>query len=157
MHKNSHKGIAGNRCVVVFQLLGVDGSALREALTHKKLTAKGEEVTFSFCPCSSCYQLFRVYCINLWLYLLLCVTDDKPFKFWAGSGCPWCLSQGRVWSDLHLVGGEDQPVAGCEGTVRVPITTQRQQWSCCCVLPLIACCDMFCRMKSTTAVRPPQL
>lgn len=45
MHKNSEKGTAENRCVVVFQLLGVDGSALREALTHKKLTAKGEEVT----------------------------------------------------------------------------------------------------------------
>ena len=28
-----------------FQLMGVDGSALGEALTHKKLTAKGEEVT----------------------------------------------------------------------------------------------------------------
>lgn len=29
---------------MVFQLLGVDVSALGEALTHKKLTAKGEEV-----------------------------------------------------------------------------------------------------------------
>uniref|UniRef100_A0A8C4ILH6 Myosin-Ic n=1 Tax=Dicentrarchus labrax TaxID=13489 RepID=A0A8C4ILH6_DICLA len=44
MHKISQKGITQNRCVVVFQLLGVDGSALREALTHKKLTAKGEEM-----------------------------------------------------------------------------------------------------------------
>lgn len=42
--KKSHMK-ALNRCVVVFQLLGVDGSALTEALTHKKLTAKGEEVT----------------------------------------------------------------------------------------------------------------
>lgn len=42
--KGSHMK-ALNRCVVVFQLLGVDGSALTEALTHKKLTAKGEEVT----------------------------------------------------------------------------------------------------------------
>uniref|UniRef100_A0A8D3CSZ7 Unconventional myosin-Ic-like n=1 Tax=Scophthalmus maximus TaxID=52904 RepID=A0A8D3CSZ7_SCOMX len=33
------------KCVLVLQLLGVDDSALREALTHKKLTAKGEEVT----------------------------------------------------------------------------------------------------------------
>lgn len=45
MHKELQKGIAENRCVVVLQLLGVDGSALTEALTHKKLTAKGEEVT----------------------------------------------------------------------------------------------------------------
>lgn len=48
MHKNFQKGIAESRCVVVFQLLGVDGSALTEALTHKKLTAKGEEVTAFF-------------------------------------------------------------------------------------------------------------
>lgn len=39
--KNS---ITESRCAVVLQLLGVDGSALKEALTHKKLTAKGEEV-----------------------------------------------------------------------------------------------------------------
>lgn len=32
------------RCVVVLQLLGVDGSSLADALTHRKLTAKGEEV-----------------------------------------------------------------------------------------------------------------
>ncbi|XP_041741755.1 unconventional myosin-Ic isoform X2 [Coregonus clupeaformis] len=30
--------------LLVLQLLGVDGAALREALTHKKLTAKGEEM-----------------------------------------------------------------------------------------------------------------
>ena len=41
MHKNS---FAESRCVVVLQLMGVDVSALKEALTHKKLTAKGEEV-----------------------------------------------------------------------------------------------------------------
>lgn len=40
-------GTAKNRCVVVLQLLAVDGCALGEALTHKKLTAKGEEVTLS--------------------------------------------------------------------------------------------------------------
>lgn len=44
-------GTAENRCVVVLQLLAVDGCALREALTHKKLTAKGEEVTIPS-PCS---------------------------------------------------------------------------------------------------------
>uniref|UniRef100_A0A7N8X8E9 Myosin Ic, paralog a n=1 Tax=Mastacembelus armatus TaxID=205130 RepID=A0A7N8X8E9_9TELE len=55
IHKWSQKGIVENRCVVVFQLLGVDGSALREALTHKKLTAKGEEVivfVFLFAVCA---------------------------------------------------------------------------------------------------------
>lgn len=45
MQKHLQKGLAESRCVVVFQLLGVDGAALGEALTHKKLTAKGEEVT----------------------------------------------------------------------------------------------------------------
>uniref|UniRef100_A0A668ASF7 Myosin Ic, paralog a n=1 Tax=Myripristis murdjan TaxID=586833 RepID=A0A668ASF7_9TELE len=39
--------ITTETCVVVLQLLGVDGSALREALTHKKLIAKGEEVMIS--------------------------------------------------------------------------------------------------------------
>lgn len=46
MHQIPGGGAAKNRCVVVFQLLAVDGSALGEALTHKKLTAKGEEVTY---------------------------------------------------------------------------------------------------------------
>ena len=41
MQENS---ITESRCAGVLQLLGVDGSALKEALTHKKLTAKGEEV-----------------------------------------------------------------------------------------------------------------
>lgn len=45
-------GSAENRCVVVLQLLAVDGCALGEALTHKKLTAKGEEVTLP--PSCSC-------------------------------------------------------------------------------------------------------
>lgn len=57
MHKILQGGAAENRCVVVFQLLGVDGSALGEALTHKKLTAKGEEVMFFFCFCFSCFHL----------------------------------------------------------------------------------------------------
>jgi len=39
-------------CVfVILQLLGVDGTVLKEALTHKKIIAKGEEV---------CSQSFRV-------------------------------------------------------------------------------------------------
>lgn len=46
MHQILGGGAAKNRCVVVFQLLAVDGSALGEALTHKKLTAKGEEVIY---------------------------------------------------------------------------------------------------------------
>lgn len=54
MHKILWGGAAENRCVVVFQLLGVDGSTLGEALTHKKLTAKGEEVTLFFLLCLSC-------------------------------------------------------------------------------------------------------
>lgn len=45
MRPISRGGTAENRCVVVLQLLAVDGCALGEALTHKKLTAKGEEVT----------------------------------------------------------------------------------------------------------------
>lgn len=46
MHKILRGDAARNRCVVVFQLLAVDGSALEEALTHKKLKAKGEEVIY---------------------------------------------------------------------------------------------------------------
>lgn len=33
--------------VVLLQLLGVNGTVLTEALTHKKIIAKGEEVGFS--------------------------------------------------------------------------------------------------------------
>lgn len=36
---------------MILQLLGVDGTVLKEALTHKKIIAKGEEV---------CSQLFTV-------------------------------------------------------------------------------------------------
>lgn len=32
------------------QLLGVEGATLREALTHRKIIAKGEEVRRSLCP-----------------------------------------------------------------------------------------------------------
>lgn len=46
MHKILQGDAAKNGCVVVFQLLAVDGSALGEALTHKKLKAKGEEVIY---------------------------------------------------------------------------------------------------------------
>ncbi len=83
MHKNSQKGKAENRCVVVFQLLGVDGSALEEALTHKKLTAKGEEVTVSL----SLFLMFSavlasiVQFRNFVSYLRLCITDDQPATF----------------------------------------------------------------------------
>ncbi|MEQ2186179.1 hypothetical protein GOODEAATRI_026085 [Goodea atripinnis] len=47
--KNNWKAVSKALDVIGFtseevQLLGVDGSALKEALTHKKLTAKGEEV-----------------------------------------------------------------------------------------------------------------
>ena len=41
--------------VVLFQLLGVNGTVLTEALTHKKIIAKGEEVgleTHSHCSVS---------------------------------------------------------------------------------------------------------
>lgn len=81
MQKEPQKCIAENRCVVVSQLLGVDGSALREALTHKKFTAKGEEVTVpsSLCKmfvflCIVCFQTFM-------LYMCLFIADDQPTKF----------------------------------------------------------------------------
>lgn len=49
--------------LVVLQLLGVDGSALGNALTHKKLTAKGEEVGQTILSPrtahSSCFQPCR--------------------------------------------------------------------------------------------------
>lgn len=49
--------------VVIFQLLGVNGAVLTEALTHKKIIAKGEEVgldTLSHCAISICKQSFPV-------------------------------------------------------------------------------------------------
>uniref|UniRef100_A0A3P8S6H3 Myosin Ic, paralog a n=1 Tax=Amphiprion percula TaxID=161767 RepID=A0A3P8S6H3_AMPPE len=44
------------------KLLGVDGSALREALTHKKLTAKGEEVIV--CLSLLHFQFFHMCCVD---------------------------------------------------------------------------------------------
>lgn len=61
-------GTAENRCVVVFQLLGVDGSALGEALTHKKLTAKGEEVTLP----PSCLSTFSLFVLVDCGFIMLC-------------------------------------------------------------------------------------
>lgn len=46
------EGVFLTLCVfVILQLLGVDGTVFKEALTHKKIIAKGEEV---------CFQVFRV-------------------------------------------------------------------------------------------------
>lgn len=70
MHQEPQKGITESRCVVVLQLLGVDGSAFREALTHKKLTAKGEEVTV-FLPL---FTVFVVVWFALWDFRILCHT-----------------------------------------------------------------------------------
>lgn len=56
--KHFQTSVANSRCVVVFQLLGVDVLALGEALTHKKLTAKGEEVT-AFVSVLLAYSLLR--------------------------------------------------------------------------------------------------
>lgn len=58
--KEKKRSLNENMCVVaVLQLLGVDGSALKEALTHKKLTAKGEEVIVLL-SMPSCCNLFSV-------------------------------------------------------------------------------------------------
>lgn len=162
MHTILQGGTAENRCVVVLQLLGVDGSVLREALTHKKLTAKGEEVTLFLFFVSRVFSCLAcsVRLHNFVSYLHWCVTDDQPAQLWAGDVCPWRLGQGRVWSDLHLVGGEDQPVSGSEGEVTLLITTQIiTLWGCRCVLPLISCSVLYmlCRMNSTAAVRAPHL
>lgn len=54
--------------VVLFQLLGVNGAVLTEALTHKKIIAKGEEVGLDThihslwhkCAISICIQRFAV-------------------------------------------------------------------------------------------------
>lgn len=48
MHKILRGDADKNGRLVVFQLLAVDGSALEEALTHKKLKAKGEEVIYKY-------------------------------------------------------------------------------------------------------------
>lgn len=117
MQRAPQKSIAENRCVVVLQLLGVDGSALKEALTHKKLTAKGEEVTVPSPLCKRFVFVCIVWFQNVMLHMCLFIADDQPTEFWAGNVCPRRLSQGRVWSDLHLVGEEDQPVVGSEGAV----------------------------------------
>lgn len=52
-----------NAAVLFFQLLGVNVSVLTEALTHKKIIAKGEEVgldTHSHCVISICLQSLPV-------------------------------------------------------------------------------------------------
>lgn len=79
MHTILQGGTAENRCVVVLQLLGVDGSVLREALTHKKLTAKGEEVTLFLFFVSRVFSCLACnYDNNFVSYLHWCVTDDQP-------------------------------------------------------------------------------
>lgn len=137
----------------------------RHSLTRNSLP-KGRRWQ-SFCPCSTCLRLPAVYCGFFSILCFAFITDGQPAQFWAGNVCAWCPGQGCVWSDVHLAGGEDQPVAGSEGAVAALITPQKtvvdRPSSCCyrcrCVLPSITWCVfyMLCRMKSTTAVRPPQL
>lgn len=78
MHKHLKKGNIENRHVVL-QLLGVDGSALREALTHKKLTAKGEEVTIFL----SLFCMFSlVWCVLCDICFILCALQMiSPLNF----------------------------------------------------------------------------
>lgn len=77
---NTQKGSFENRCVVL-QLLGVDGSALREALTHKKLTAKGEEVM----PFLSLFCIFSlVWCLSCTItisFILCALQMISPLNF----------------------------------------------------------------------------
>lgn len=52
----------------LFQLLGVNGAVLTEALTHKKIIAKGEEVgldTHSHCSVKRWYTRLSCLC-NVW-------------------------------------------------------------------------------------------
>lgn len=51
-------------CFILFyqQLLGVDGSVLKEALTHKKIVAKGEEVISQYLSvCSVSLSAFNIF------------------------------------------------------------------------------------------------
>lgn len=103
-------GTAKNRCVVVLQLLAVDGCALGEALTHKKLTAKGEEVTLS--------SFFLMHLKKRFLFadwdfssVLSAFSDGQCTQFRAGGVIPWRSRQGHVQSNVHVAGGEDQPIA----------------------------------------------
>lgn len=109
-------GRAENRCDVVLQLLAVDGCALGEALTHKKLTAKGEEVTLSI----SCLCTYKRFIFVNWD--LSCAfpayTDDQCTQFRAGGVIPGRAGQSYVQSDVHLVGGEDQPINCTKGEAR---------------------------------------
>lgn len=108
-------GSAENRCVVVLQLLAVDGCALGEALTHKKLTAKGEEVTLPPCSCTFKKKKMFPFADCDFSSVLSAFTDGQCAQFRAGGVIPWHPGQGHVQSDVHVVGGEDQPVPGPQG------------------------------------------
>lgn len=79
-------GSAENRCVVVLQLLAVDGCALGEALTHKKLTAKGEEVTLP--PCSCTLRKINKIADCDFSSVLSAFTDGQCAQFRAGGVIP---------------------------------------------------------------------
>lgn len=82
-HTHSQKCNTEYRFVVVLQLLGVDGSALREALTHRKLIAKGEEVMISVSLIGPRFFTFSaVWCAFVLLICCICVLQMiSPLNF----------------------------------------------------------------------------
>lgn len=72
-------------CLIFFcqQLLGVDGSVLKEALTHKKIVAKGEEV-ITLCLCLFCL-VFNILCLCWYSHVL-------SISRWTNCClCVWCV------------------------------------------------------------------
>lgn len=61
--------------------------------------------------------------------VLSAFTDGQCAQFRAGGVIPWHPGQGHVQSDVHVVGGEDQPVPGPQGEASDQMkTTEITRW-----------------------------
>lgn len=59
--------------------------------------------------------------------VLSAITDGQCAQFRAGGVIPWRPGQGHVQSDVHVVGGEDQPVPGPQGEASDQMGQKKKQ------------------------------
>lgn len=59
--------------------------------------------------------------------VLSAITDGECAQFRAGGVIPWHPGQGHVQSDVHVVGGEDQPVPGPQGEASDQMWQKKQK------------------------------
>uniref|UniRef100_A0A673G217 Unconventional myosin-Ic n=1 Tax=Sinocyclocheilus rhinocerous TaxID=307959 RepID=A0A673G217_9TELE len=70
------------------QLLGVDGSVLQEALTHKKIVAKGEEVISQYLSvCSVLLSDFNTLDLCLYSHAFCLLVDEQTDEVYYSSKC----------------------------------------------------------------------